>query len=138
MCCLNDFQNRNGEDAHLQIKQQNSQQCFEFRLQVSGVAPWGLDLGYDSHPGDSIRANGTTQKWTPLGMLPASGSIPRKLTQHLPSTRLQSGTVRLLISAAWWASSAASRAIALSNAVYTVVLQKSTPTQIRQLILYYD
>ena len=31
-------------------------------------------------PGDNIRANGTSQRWTPLRMLPESGSIPRKLT----------------------------------------------------------
>ena len=30
---------------------------------------------YQTHPEDNIRANGTFQKWTPLGMLPESGSI---------------------------------------------------------------
>ena len=40
---------------------------------------------------DIIRANGTSQKWTPLRKLPESSSIPRKLSKHLPSTRLQGG-----------------------------------------------
>ena len=31
------------------------------------------------------------KKWTPLNMLPESGSIPWKLTRYLPSTRLQGG-----------------------------------------------
>jgi len=44
-----------------------------------------------SHPGDNIRANGASQKWTPLRMLPDSGSIPWNLTKYLPSTRLQGG-----------------------------------------------
>ena len=39
------------------------------------------------HPGDNIGANGTSQKWTPLGMLPEPGSMPRKLTEYLPSAR---------------------------------------------------
>jgi len=33
-----------------------------------------------SHPGDNIKANGTSHKWTSLGMLPESGSIPCKST----------------------------------------------------------
>ena len=46
-----------------------------------------------SKPGsrDIIRANGTSQTWTPLRMLHASGRILRKLTKYLPSTRLQDG-----------------------------------------------
>ena len=43
-------------------------------------------------PGDNIRENGPPRKWTPLKMLPESGSIPRKLTKYLPSTRLQGGS----------------------------------------------
>jgi len=43
------------------------------------------------HPGDNVRANGTSQKWTPPRMLPGPGSIPRELTKYLPSTRLQNG-----------------------------------------------
>ena len=44
-----------------------------------------------THPGDSIRANGTSQGWTPLRMLPGSSSVPQKLTQYVSSTRLQGG-----------------------------------------------
>jgi hypothetical protein len=31
------------------------------------------------HPGDTMIANGTFQNWTPLRMLPESGSIPQKV-----------------------------------------------------------
>ena len=51
-------------------------------------------------PGDNIRANGISQKWTPLRMLPAPGSIARKLTKQLPSTRLQGGKKRVNLGAA--------------------------------------
>jgi len=47
--------------------------------------------GWGRHPAYNIRANGTSQKWTPFEMLPESGSIPRKLAEYLPSTRLQGG-----------------------------------------------
>ena len=38
---------------------------------------------------DNIGANGISLKWTTLRMLPESGSISRKLSEYLPSTRLQ-------------------------------------------------
>ena len=44
-----------------------------------------------SHPGDNMRLNSSSQKWKPLRMLSESGSIPRKLSKYLPSTRLQGG-----------------------------------------------
>ena len=31
------------------------------------------------HPGDNIRANGTSQKWNPLRMPPESGHIPGRV-----------------------------------------------------------
>jgi hypothetical protein len=39
-------------------------------------ARYGKGVNAANHPGDNIRANGTSQKWTSLRMLPESGSIP--------------------------------------------------------------
>ena len=33
------------------------------------------DSGAPTYPGDNMRANGTSQKWIPLRMLPETGSI---------------------------------------------------------------
>ena len=48
-------------------------------------------LEFGGHPGDNIRANGTSRKSASLRMLPELGVIPRKLTKYLPPTRLQGG-----------------------------------------------
>jgi len=79
-------------------------------MSVTGIARHNKHLQWESHvagrgghgdveachcvtsqPGDNIKANSTSQKWTPFGMLAESGGIPRKLTKYLPSTRLQGG-----------------------------------------------
>ena len=49
----------------------------DHRVRASHGTPTGLlATGLLYHLADNIRANGTSQKWAPLEMLPGSGSIP--------------------------------------------------------------
>ena len=55
---------------------------------LQGVGSRETNLGrarMEFHPGDNMRANGTSQKWTLLKMLPESGRTPRKLTKKMPA-----------------------------------------------------
>ena len=83
--------------------------------------PWkaGAEGGVVGRPGNNIRANGTSQRWTTLRMLPESGRISRKMNKKLPSTRLRGGAMR-----APPARSAQTRPAELTCASTTIQLHK--------------